>query len=136
MGQHRRDQCQALVDVRLGEAPALHRSRVVLPDFVHANIERRLIHIIQYDWDAGVGEHHGNATAHGAGADDSHTIHRQDRRFLGNVGNLRDLTLAEEYVNERFGLVGKKAFGEEPGLCLAAFLKWHSGRGFDGIDRG
>ena len=45
------------------------------------------------------------------------------RSFLGNVGNLRHLALAEENMDERLRLIGEKAFGEKFRFGLATFFE-------------
>src|SRR5208283_4765456 len=120
---HRRDQLQTLIHECLREAPTLYRARVVLPDFSHTQIERRLIHILQQHRNARVGKHHRDPSAHRAGANDRHAVHRQHWSFPGNIGNLRHLALAKENMDERFRLIGEKTFGEKFCLRLAAFLE-------------
>ena len=64
------DEAHARVHVLLAEAALLHGGRVVLPHDREAAVERLLAHLDHAHRDAGVGEVHGDAAAHGAGADD------------------------------------------------------------------
>ena len=57
------------------------------------------------------------------------------RSFLGNVGNLSHLALSKENMDERFRLIGEKAFGEKFLLSLAAFFERHSGRRLYRVNR-
>src|ERR1019366_4711562 len=79
--EHRRDQVQTFVHESLSKTPALHRTGIVLADFSHAQIERRLIHILQQHRNARVGKHHRDPSTHRAGADDRHAVHGDHRSF-------------------------------------------------------
>ena len=74
VGELRRDERHALVHGRLREAALLHGARVVLADGGHAAIERLLAGLLDDHGDAGVGVGHGDAAAHGAGADDRRAL--------------------------------------------------------------
>ena len=130
------DQLQALVHHCLGEASALHRHGIILANGGQAAVERGLVGFLEYDRNSGVGEYHGDAAAHGAGADDRGRIDRNDRRFFRNIGDLGHFAFAEEDVDERLRLVGVEAVDEQPGLDLASLLERQSGGGFDGVDGG
>ncbi len=49
-------------------------------------------------------------------------------------GIFADFALAEENMDERFGLVGEEAVDEEFLLDLASFFEWHFCGGFNGFD--
>src|SRR5437763_489098 len=72
------------------------RAGVILPDGIHAALDRLLRRVDQRDRQAGVGEAHGDAAAHGAGADDRHLADLAKRRVLGNPRHLGGLALGEE----------------------------------------
>ncbi len=97
-------------------------------------VERRLVGFLEQYRNAGVGEHHGDAAAHGPRPDHRGGIDRNDRSFLRNVRDLGHFALAKEDVDQRLRLVGIEAIDEQLGLDLAAFLERQAGGGFDGVD--
>ena len=62
------DQLQSLVNGLLGEASALHRSGIVLANVGEPAVEGGLVGFLEQHRNAGVGEYHGDAAAHGSGA--------------------------------------------------------------------
>src|SRR5262249_55061084 len=92
------DQAHALLDVVFGE-PAFGRGRlVILPHHSEAPIERVPRDLDHRHRDADVGEVHGDAAAHGAGADHDRLADLRRRRLRRHVGNLGRLALGEEEV--------------------------------------
>ena len=75
--ERRRDALQAFFGNLLREAAALDGIRVVRLDGGESAIERGLVGFFEQHGNAGVGENHGDAAAHGAGANDR-------RGFYGN----------------------------------------------------
>ncbi len=96
---HAGEQAHALVHRFLGQAPLGDRRRVVLAYDTEPFVERRLVHFQHFHRDAGVGEVHGNAPAHGAGADQRGGFDFAHRRVLRYVGDLADLALGEEQMS-------------------------------------
>ncbi len=120
----------------LSEAAAFDGICVIGLDGGEAAIECGLVRFFQEHGNSGVGENHGDAAAHGAGADDRGRFYGNERSFFGNVGNFADFALAEENVDERFGLVGEEALDEKFLFDLAAFVEGQFCGGFDGVDGG
>ena len=88
----------ALLDVVHRETAALCAALVVLANDVEAAIERILLRLDDRHGDADIGEVHGNAAAHRAGADDADLPDRDDRRVFRHIGNLPHLSLGEEHI--------------------------------------
>ena len=59
---------------------------------------------IDLDRNAGIGEAHGDAAAHRAGADDGGAGDRAHRRVIRHVGDLRDLPLGEKGMDRALAL--------------------------------
>ena len=72
----RRDQRHRLFDLLRGHLALRHRDFVVAPDRRDAAIERRLVHFLEQDRNAGVRVVHRDAAAHRAGADDRRALDR------------------------------------------------------------
>ena len=134
IAQSRSDELEAFVHELLGESSALYGDGIVLLDVGHAAIERCLISFFEQDREAGIGKHHGNAAAHGAGADNGHVLYWNNRRVFGNVRHFGDFAFTEEDMDQGFGLVGEETFHEEPLLFRAALFKWQLRGGFHGVD--
>ena len=71
-----------------------------------AAVERLLRGLDDRDRDAGAEEIHGDAAAHGAGADHADAADRRVGSSAADVGDLRRLPLGEEHVPLRLGLRG------------------------------
>ena len=70
-----------------GEAALGGAGVVILLHHAQAVIQRLLFHFQDGDGNAGIGEIHRDAAAHGAGADDADLFDRQGRRVVRHVGN-------------------------------------------------
>ena len=112
------NQGHALVHHLLRETALRHGVRVVLADGGEAAIESFLRGVLDQDGDAGVGERHRDAAAHGARADDGRFAERIRGGVLRDVRDLRDGALGEEGVDQRGGLVGGRATGGDLALRL------------------
>ena len=91
----RRDAAVALL---LGQPAARDRAGVVLPDRRKAAVERVLRGLDDRHRDAGIGEVHGDAAAHGAGADDAALADLARLHAGRHVRHLLGLALGEEDV--------------------------------------
>ena len=110
------DETHATVDVLHREAAVAGAALVVGPHDAEAPVEGLLLRLDDGDGDAGVDEVHGDAAAHGAGADDADRRDRDGRRVGRDVGDLPDLALGEEHV----ALGGRLRARDEAGEQLAA----------------
>jgi hypothetical protein len=106
------DEAHPLLDLGGGELPLLCAGLVALADGADALVEPLAIRFQNRHRDPRVREIHGDATAHGAGADDGRAADRSRRRFLGDVGDLGGGALGEEGVAQRARL-GRAQEGEE-----------------------
>ena len=88
MSSEPREQAHALLDLVQREAAALGAALVVAADDLQAAVERVLLHLDDRHRDAGIGEVHRDAAAHGAGADDADLLDRDRRRVVRHVGDL------------------------------------------------
>jgi hypothetical protein len=70
------------------ELALLDLGLVVLADRGHAAVQRLLLHLEDRHRDAGVEEVHGDAAAHGAGADDGHLGDRAQRACLSGTSGI------------------------------------------------
>ncbi len=70
------DQRHALFDIVHRDAALLGRVLVILADDREAAVERLLLHLDDGHRNAGIGEVHRDAAAHGAGADHAHLLDR------------------------------------------------------------
>src|SRR6266487_698249 len=61
------DELQALINVLLREAAALHGIRVILLNVGKSAIQGRAVHFLQKNRNSGVGKNHGDTAAHGSG---------------------------------------------------------------------
>ena len=85
VGKRALDETEPLVEVLLSQPALLERPLVVLADHAEPLVERRLAGLEHRDRYAGIGEIHGDAAAHGAGADDRHRFDRPRRRSGRNI---------------------------------------------------
>ena len=93
-----------------------------------------LVHLHDGHRDAGVGEVHGDAAAHGAGADDRRLLDVLGRRVRRHVGDLGRLALGEEDVALGLGLGRGDQLLEQLALALDALVERQGHRGLDGLD--
>ena len=137
VGERGSDAFEAFIThLAASEAAALDGVCVIRLDGGEAAIERGLIGFFEEHGNSGVGEDHGDAAAHGAGADDGGGFYGDERSFFGDVGNFADFAFAEKNVNQGFGLIGEEALDEKFLFELAAFGEGQCGGGFDGGDGG
>ncbi|MNZ66335.1 hypothetical protein D3C78_845560 [compost metagenome] len=97
-------QGHALLDLLLGQLAALGADLVVLADLRQAAIQRLALLLEQHHRHADVGEVHGDAAAHGAGADHRDLADRAQRQGGVDAGHLAGLALGEEQVAQGLGL--------------------------------
>ena len=119
VGERGADASHPLVHLFLRKAAFLHRVRVVLANGSEAAVERCLIGFLEKYRDSRIRENHGDAAAHGAGANHSGLVDRNLYDVFRDAGNLRHFAVAEEDVDQSLGLVRKEAFLEKLGLALA-----------------
>ena len=81
-----------------------------------------------------IGKAHGNAAAHGAGADDGRRLDVRQRQVFRQPGKLGHLTLGKKGIAQGFGFVGVLQLGEEPALRLYARIERLSGGRFHAGD--
>ena len=129
-------QAHALLDVGLGHPAAGHRDVVVLLDRPEAAIQRLLRGLDDGDRDAGIGEVHRNAAAHGSGTDDGDLLDRARFRALRHVEHLGGLALGEEQVALRLRLIAGHELHERIALALQAFLERQLERQLHRLDAG
>src|SRR6185437_5605060 len=79
-------------------------------------------------------EVHGDAAAHGAGADDRDFADRLRRRRGGHVRDLVGFALGEEEIALRLRLLALEKTREKLALALQPLLERQSGRRLDRID--
>src|SRR6266566_598291 len=130
------DELQALINVLLREAAALHGIRVILLNVGKSAIQGRAVHFLQENRNSSVGKNHGDSSAHGSGPYNGNVVYGKDGRFLGDIRDLGDFPFTEENVNEGSGLIREKTFEEKLLLSLTAFFKRQFRRGFHGVDGG
>ena len=118
----------------MGESALLDGIGVVLGYGGQTAIEHGLIGFLEQYRDAGICEHHGDPSAHGSGAHHGGALHWNLRRVFGDAGDLPHFAVAEENVDQRLGLIREKAFLEQLGLALHAFVERKLGGGFDRVD--
>jgi hypothetical protein len=91
----------ALLVLVLLELALLDLGFVVLADGGHAAVQRFLLHLQHGDGDAGVQEVHGDAAAHGAGADHAHLLDGARRAPRGTSGILLAARSAKDVAQRR-----------------------------------
>ena len=99
--EHRSDARETLAHRRLAQAPLAHGGGVVPLDGRHRALDLLLPEVEELHRDAGVGEVHGDAAAHGPRADHRPLADIACRDVLSDAGDPGDLTLREEYVPQR-----------------------------------
>ena len=134
VGGGRRDQGHRLVEGLLGHAALRHRRLVVLANRRQAALHRRVVHVLEQHGNAGVRVGHGDAAAHGAGADHRGPLDLRDRRVLRHVGHLRGFAIGEEHVHQRARFVRGHAVRKQLALARRALLEVERERAFDGVD--
>ncbi len=127
-------QAHALLDVFGLELAALRGGLVVLADDAQAALQRFLFGFDDGDRNAGVGEVHRDAAAHGAGADDADLRDRQRRCVGRHIRNLPHFALGEEHVALRGRLHAAHRLLEQRALDLHAFVERQIHRSFNGAD--
>src|SRR5258708_14831977 len=103
---------KTLIHELLCESATLHGACIVFLYGCHPAVKSRLISFLEQDGNAGVGEDHGDATAHGTGTDDRRGVYGNEWRFFWDVGNLRNFPLTKEDMYQRLRLIVKYAFGK------------------------
>src|SRR6266704_1718617 len=130
------DELQALINVLLREAAALHGIRVVLLNVGQSAIQGRAVHFLQKNRNSSVGKNHGDTAAHGSGPYNGNVVYGKDVRFLGDIRDPGNFPFTEENVNEGPGLIREKTFEEKLLLSLTALFKGQFRRGFHGVNGG
>ena len=120
---HAVDQAHAL-GRGVGRNAAARRGRlVVLLHDAHAALELLLAGLDQRHRNAGIGERHRDAAAHGAGADDGDPLDIARLCPLGNAGDLGGFALGEEGVTLRLRLVAGHQLEEALALLLQPLVE-------------
>ena len=133
---HAVDQAHALGG-RVGGNAAARRGRlVVLLHHAHAALELLLAGLDQRHRNAGIGERHRDAAAHGAGADDGDPLDIARLGPVGNAGDLGGLALGEEGVALRLRLIARYQLEEAFALLLQPFVERQVDGGADRVGRG
>src|SRR6266571_109510 len=130
------DELQALINVLLREAAALHGIRVILLNVGKSAIQGRAVHFLQKNRNSSVGKNHGDSAAHGSGPYNGNAVYGKDGRFLGDIRDPGNFPFTEENVNEGPGLIREKTFEEKLLLSLTALFKRQFRSGFHGVDGG
>src|SRR6266702_5040747 len=130
------DELQALINVLLREAAALHGISVVLLNVGQSAIQGRAVHFLQKNRNSSVGKNHGDSAAHGSGPYNGNVVYGKDGRLLGDIRDLGNFSFTEENVNEGSGLIREKTFEKKFLLFLTALFKRQFRRGFHGVDGG
>ena len=100
-----------------------------------APVERLLRGLDDRHGNARAQEIHGNAAAHGAGADDADLGDLSRWRVGGDVGDLRRLPLGEKDIALRLGLICDDEPAENLALLRHALIEWQIDRVLDELDR-
>ena len=100
IGHRALQHAHALVQFFLGQLALLHAVFVVLADRGHALVQRFLLHFEHRHRNSRIQEVHGDAAAHGAGADHADLGDLARRGVVGHVGNFRRRALAGEGVTQ------------------------------------
>ena len=104
---------------------------VVAANCGQAAVQRFLLHFQHLHWHAGVQEVHGNAAAHGAGANNGHALDVAQRCVCGHVRNLGRSTLAQEQVAQGAAFAGEHEVHENFTLGGHADGKFFLGSSLD-----
>ena len=105
---HAVDQCHPLGGRIRRNAAARRGGLVILLHHAHAALELLFAGLDQRHRNAGIGERHRDAAAHGAGADDGDALDVARLGAFGNAGDLGGLALGEERVALRLGLIARR----------------------------
>ena len=132
--ERRRDQRHALLDVLGLHAAALGGVLVVGADGLEAAIQRFLAGLEHRHGDACVGEVHGDATAHRAGADDAAGLDLALRRVGRHVLDLGGFALGEEVIALGGRFLRGQQLAEQFALALHALVERQFDGGLDALD--
>ena len=128
------DQRAAFLDLGRRDAAARGGALIVLADGGQAAVQRLLILLDDHHGDAGVGEVHRDAAAHGAGADDADLLDRDQGGVFRNVRDLLGGALGEERIALGRRLRAAHQFVEQLALDRQAFVEGQVNGRFDGLD--
>ena len=135
VGQRGLDQRHPLIHLLLREAAFLHGVVVVLADGRQSAVERRLVRLLQQHRDAGVGEDHGDAAAHGAGADDRRPCSTGITGVSLRMSGIFDTSRSPKKTwISAFDWSENRHSVEQLRFHLAAFVERQRRGGFDGVD--
>ncbi|MNJ48792.1 hypothetical protein D3C77_439970 [compost metagenome] len=96
-----------------------------------AAVERIALTLQQHHWNAGIGEVHGDAAAHGAGTDYCNFGNRAQRSAGVDARYLAGLAFGKEHMAQRFRLAGGLGLLEQGQLTLQALLQGQQASGLD-----
>ncbi len=105
------------IDILRGQAAALGGGLIVLRNQIEPALQRLVAGLENGDRNAGIGEAHGDAAAHGAAADDACALDVARLHVLRQVGDLGGFALGEEDMTLRLRLLAVLQF--EEGVALA-----------------
>ncbi|MNO85821.1 hypothetical protein D3C76_772010 [compost metagenome] len=105
-------QAHALLELFGAELAAFDAAFVVLADLRQAPVQCFGLELQQAHRDTGVDKVHGDAGAHGAGADHRHPVNAAQRRAGVDAGYAQRLALGEELVAQGGGLWVLQGFVE------------------------
>ena len=133
IAQRGAQQAHALLVLVLLELAFFDLRFVVFADGGDAAVQRVLLHFQQLDGHAGVKKIHGNATTHGAGANDGDGLDAALRCVRRYVGNLGGSTLGHEQMAQGAAFRGPHQVDEELALKQHAVCKFFPGGGFHSV---
>ena len=133
VAQRGAQQAHALLVLVLLELAFFDLRFVVLADGGDAAVQRVLLHLQHLDGKAGVKKIHGNAAAHGAGANDGNRLDAALRRVGGHVGDLGCCALGHEQMTQGAGFWCPHQVDEELALEQHAVSEFFLGGGLHGI---
>ena len=129
-----RDQTHPLFDLCGGEAAALGAAVVVGAHNGQPLVQKLAAGLEQRDRNPGVGEVHGDAAAHGAGANDGNAFDRQRGGALGHVGDFCGGTFGKEDVALGCGLLTGQHLSEQFLFLGQTLVKGQTAGGLDTVD--
>ncbi|MCY1207008.1 hypothetical protein D9M72_185920 [compost metagenome] len=132
--QRGREQRHAGLDIGRAQAPLARGIFVVAPDRLQAAVQRLLRGLDDGHGVAGVEEVHGDAAAHGAGADDADAPDRKRGRVGAHIGHVPYLARGKEVVALRRRLRAVEQFCEQFALALQAGFERLLHRRLDAAD--
>src|ERR1700728_3824204 len=132
--QRRLNPIQTFIRELLCESAAFYRACVVLPYRPEAAVKSLPISVFEQDRNAFIREDHRDAAPHGSGPNDRRAMNGNERKFSWDVRNLHYLALSEKHVNQRFGLIGMEALGEQLLFHAAGFIEGQVRRRFETFD--